>query len=67
MVQITLISVGTLKENYLKEAVSEYKKRLTQYAKIEEISIKEEPIKVKARARFWGGFFGRAEKFMKRC
>ena len=45
MVQITLISVGTLKENYLKEAVSEYKKRLTQYAKIEEISIKEEPIK----------------------
>ena len=45
MVQITLISVGTLKENYLKDAVSEYKKRLTQYAKIEEISIKEETIK----------------------
>ena len=45
MVQITLVSVGTLKENYLKEAVAEYKKRLTQYAKIEEISIKEEPIK----------------------
>jgi biotin-(acetyl-CoA carboxylase) ligase len=28
MVQLTLITVGTLKENYLKEAISEYKKRL---------------------------------------
>ena len=44
MANITLISVGTLKEGYLKEAVAEYKKRLSQYAKVEEINIKEERI-----------------------
>ena len=45
MVQLTLITVGTLKESYLKEAISEYKKRLSQYARVEEINIKEELIK----------------------
>lgn len=44
MAQITVITVGTLKENYLKEAVAEYKKRLSQYAKVDEISLKEERI-----------------------
>lgn len=42
--QLTLITVGTLKEDYLKDAVAEYKKRLSQYARVEEISIKEEKI-----------------------
>ena len=45
MANITIISVGTLKENYLKDAVAEYKKRLSQYARVEEINIKEESIK----------------------
>ncbi|MBQ4071466.1 MAG: 23S rRNA (pseudouridine(1915)-N(3))-methyltransferase RlmH [Clostridia bacterium] len=45
MTAVTVISVGTLKESYLKEAVAEYKKRLAQYAKVEEINIKEEAIK----------------------
>ncbi len=45
MTQITVISVGTLKETYLRDAVSEYKKRLSQYAKVDEINIKEETIK----------------------
>ncbi len=45
MIQITLISVGTLKEAYLREAFLEYKKRLSQYARVEEINIKEETIK----------------------
>ena len=44
MANITIITVGTLKEGYLKEAVAEYKKRLSQYAKVEEINIKEEKI-----------------------
>lgn len=44
MTTVTIISVGTLKENYLKDAVSEYKKRLSQYAKVDEINIKEEKI-----------------------
>lgn len=45
MAKITVISIGTLKEAYLRDAVSEYKKRLSQYAQLEEISLKEEPIK----------------------
>lgn len=42
---ITIVSVGTLKEKYLCEAVAEYKKRLSQYARVEEINIKEERIR----------------------
>ena len=45
MVQLNIISVGTLKESYLKDAVAEYKKRLAQYARVEETVIKEELIK----------------------
>lgn len=45
MTRITIISVGTLKEDYLKDAVGEYKKRLSQYARVDEINIKEAPIK----------------------
>ena len=45
MIQLTMITVGTLKETYLKDAVAEYKKRLLQYAKIDDISIKEVAIK----------------------
>ena len=45
MANITVISVGTLKEGYLKDAVNEYKKRLSQYARVDEINIKEETIR----------------------
>ena len=45
MANITIISVGTLKENYLKDAVGEYKKRLSQYARVDEVNIKEEAIR----------------------
>lgn len=44
MANITFISVGSLKESYLRDAVAEYKKRLSQYAKIEEVELKEERI-----------------------
>ena len=44
MTTLTIITVGTLKEKYLTEAVAEYKKRLSQYARVEEINIKEEKI-----------------------
>ena len=44
MIDLTFITVGTLKEAYLKDAVNEYKKRLLQYAKVDEINIKEETI-----------------------
>ena len=45
MIQLTLITVGTLKEEYLKDAANEYKKRISQYAKIDDVNIQEFPIK----------------------
>lgn len=45
MANITVITVGTLKEAYLTEAVSEYKKRLSLYARVDEVNIKEERIR----------------------
>ena len=45
MAQITIISIGTLKETYLRDAAAEYKKRLSQYARVDEINLKEEAIK----------------------
>ncbi|SHJ14167.1 23S rRNA (pseudouridine(1915)-N(3))-methyltransferase RlmH [Lutispora thermophila] len=39
---ITIITVGKLKENYLKEAVSEYSKRLSKYCKLEIIEVPDE-------------------------
>ena len=44
MTQLTIVTVGNLKEGYLREAVSEYKKRLSQYARVDEVEIKEERI-----------------------
>lgn len=41
MLQIKLITVGTLKEGYLREAVAEYAKRISAYAKLEIVSLKE--------------------------
>ena len=44
MANVTIITVGSLNEGYLREAVAEYKKRLSQYARVEEIELKEERI-----------------------
>ncbi len=44
MFQVSIITVGTLKEDYLVKALSEYKKRLSAFAKIDEVNIKEERI-----------------------
>ncbi|CCC57749.1 23S rRNA (pseudouridine(1915)-N(3))-methyltransferase RlmH [Caloramator australicus] len=39
---LTIISVGKLKEKYLKEGISEYLKRLSKYAKVEIIEVPDE-------------------------
>jgi len=39
---ITLISVGKLKEKYLKDAIDEYSKRLSRYCKLEIIELPDE-------------------------
>ena len=41
MLRIKLITVGTLKESYLREVVREYEKRLGAYAKVEILELKE--------------------------
>ncbi len=41
MQKITVITVGSLKEKYLKEAIDEYSKRLNSFCRLEIIEIKE--------------------------
>ncbi len=43
MYSIDIIAVGNLKEVYLKDACKEYTKRLSPYARVSYIEIKEEP------------------------
>ncbi len=42
MFKITIISVGNMKEKYFAEAVKEYEKRISAYAEIRDINLKEE-------------------------
>jgi 23S rRNA (pseudouridine1915-N3)-methyltransferase len=42
--KISIISVGNIKEKYLKDAINEYSKRLSKYTKIEFINVPDEPI-----------------------
>lgn len=40
--KVTIIAVGKLKENYLKEGVAEYKKRIGRFTKVEMIELIDE-------------------------
>ena len=44
MLSIKIIATGDLKENYLRDAIKEYQKRLSAWCKIEEIILKEEKL-----------------------
>ena len=44
MININVICVGKLKENYLKEAISEYSKRLSKYCNLKIIEISDEKL-----------------------
>jgi len=46
MIEINVISVGSIKENYMKELIADYKKRISKYAQIELIELKDESNKV---------------------
>ena len=39
---IKIITVGSIKENYLREAIEEYKKRISKYTNLEIIEVKDE-------------------------
>lgn len=45
---IKIISVGKLKEKYLKQGIEEYAKRLSRYTKFDIIEVKDEPTKENA-------------------
>lgn len=47
---IKIISVGEIKEKYLKEAIEEYKKRLQKYTKLEIIEVKDEGLLEKEKS-----------------
>ena len=41
MFKITIISVGNMKEKYFAEAIKEYEKRISAYAEVRNINLKE--------------------------
>ena len=43
MINITLITVGKIKEKYFTDAIAEYSKRLGRYCKLNIIELKDEP------------------------
>ncbi len=44
MLNVKLITLGTLKESYLRDAVAEYEKRLGGFCRFSEVELKEEKI-----------------------
>lgn len=42
MINVTVITVGTIKEAYLRDALAEYKKRLSGFCRLSELCLKEE-------------------------
>lgn len=42
--KLTIVCVGNIKEKYLKDAIAEYSKRLSRFAKLEILSVPDEPI-----------------------
>lgn len=46
MIEINVISVGSVKEKYMQELILDYKKRISKYAQIDLIELKDESNKV---------------------
>ena len=51
MLNVKLITIGTLKESYLREAAEEYKKRLGAYCKFTEVNLAEVKLSDKPSAK----------------
>lgn len=49
--RISIVSVGNIKEKYLKDAILEYSKRLSKYTKVEFLSVSDEAIADNPSAR----------------
>lgn len=42
--KITILTVGNIKEKYLKDAIAEYSKRISKFSKVEILKVLDEPI-----------------------
>lgn len=49
--KIEILAIGSLKESYLKEAIDEYRKRLSRYATVVITELAEEKLSLKASAK----------------
>ena len=47
---IKIITVGTIKEKYLRDAIDEYKKRISKYTNLEIVELKDEGLVEKSKA-----------------
>ena len=50
--KITVITVGKIKEKYLRDAIAEYSKRLSRYCKLEIIEVADEKTRIR-QAEQW--------------
>lgn len=51
--KISLITVGKIKEKYLKDAIAEYSKRLSKYCKLEIIEVADEKDTGPGEMKWW--------------
>ena len=67
MIKVTFITLGKLKEKYLREAVAEYEKRLSRYCALETVEL--EPVKLPdspSKAQIDGALEKEAEMIFKK-
>lgn len=63
--KITLITVGKIKEKYLKDAIAEYSKRLSKYCKLDIIEVPDEKTPDQASETVEEGIRSKREKNLK--
>ena len=64
MVKCTLITIGDLKEDYLARGVAEYKKRLSAFASVEEINLRDERLLTETPAEITASLEKEADKIL---
>ncbi|MBE6655919.1 MAG: 23S rRNA (pseudouridine(1915)-N(3))-methyltransferase RlmH [Ruminococcaceae bacterium] len=64
MVKCTLITLGALKEEYLSRAVEEYKKRISGFAEVTEINLKDEKLITESPAEVASALEAEADKIL---
>lgn len=64
MVKCTLITLGDLKEDYLARGVAEYKKRLSAFASVEEINLRDERLLTETPAEITAALEREADKIL---